>query len=32
MAHDLRNHVKKCGRCRKFEAAPTYRSTETFDL
>ena len=22
MAHDLRNHIKKCGRCRKFEAAP----------
>ena len=22
MAHDLRNHIKKCGHCRKFEAAP----------
>ena len=22
MAHDLRNCIKKCGRCRKFEAAP----------
>ena len=22
MAHDLRNHIKKCGCCRKFEAAP----------
>ena len=22
MARDLRNHIKKCGRCRKFEAAP----------
>ena len=22
MAHDLRNHIKRCGRCRKFEAAP----------
>ena len=22
MAHNLRNHIKKCGRCRKFEAAP----------
>ena len=22
MAHDLRNRIKKCGRCRKFEATP----------
>ena len=22
MARDLRNRIKKCGRCRKFEAAP----------
>ena len=22
MAHDLRNHIKKCGHCRKFKAAP----------
>ena len=22
MARDLRNHIRKCGRCRKFEAAP----------
>ena len=22
MAHDLRNRIKKCGCCRKFEAAP----------
>ena len=22
MTQDLRNHIKKCGRCRKFEAAP----------
>ena len=22
MARDLRNHIKKCGRCKKFEAAP----------
>ena len=22
MAHDLRNHIKKCGHCRKFEATP----------
>ena len=22
MAQDLRNHIKKCGRCRKYEAAP----------
>ena len=22
MAHNLRNHIKKCGCCRKFEAAP----------
>ena len=22
MAHDLRNHIRKCGRCKKFEAAP----------
>ena len=22
MAHDLRNHIKMCGHCRKFEAAP----------
>ena len=22
MAHDPRNHIKKCGHCRKFEAAP----------
>ena len=22
MAHDLRNHIKQCGHCRKFEAAP----------
>ena len=22
MAHDLRNRIKKCGHCRKFEAAP----------
>ena len=22
MAHNLRNHIKKCGHCRKFEAAP----------
>ena len=22
MAHDLRNRIKKCGRCKKFEAAP----------
>ena len=22
MAHDLRNHIKKCGHCKKFEAAP----------
>ena len=22
MAHDLRSHIKKCGHCRKFEAAP----------
>ena len=26
MAHDLRNHIKKCGRCRKFEAAPPIAS------
>ena len=23
MARDLRNHIKKCGHCRKFEAAPS---------
>ena len=23
MARDLRNHIKKCGRCKKFEAAPS---------
>ena len=22
MTHDLRNHIRKCGRCKKFEAAP----------
>ena len=22
MARDLRNHIRRCGRCRKFEAAP----------
>ena len=22
MAHDLRNRIRKCGRCKKFEAAP----------
>ena len=22
MARDLRNHIRKCGRCKKFEAAP----------
>ena len=22
MAHDLRNHIRKCGRCKKFEAIP----------
>ena len=22
MAHDLRNHIRKCGRCKKFEATP----------
>ena len=22
MAHDLRNHIKKCGRCKKFKATP----------
>ena len=22
MAHDLRNHIRKCGHCKKFEAAP----------
>ena len=22
MAHNLRNHIRKCGRCRKFEATP----------
>ena len=22
MAHDLRNHIRKCGHCRKFETAP----------
>ena len=22
MTHDLRNHIKKCGHCRKYEAAP----------
>ena len=22
MTHDLRNHIKKCSRCRKYEAAP----------
>ena len=22
MTRDLRNHIKKCGRCRKYEAAP----------
>ena len=22
MARNLRNHIRKCGRCKKFEAAP----------
>ena len=25
MARDLRNRIRKCGRCRKFEAAPPMR-------
>ena len=26
MAHDLRNHIRKCGRCKKFETAPPVAS------
>ena len=32
MARDLRNRIKKCGRCRKFEAVPQIAAYAAFNL